>query len=483
MFTFSLVVLAAMALVMCLSPGLVDLQELRDRRKAALDECEDIEKKAKAEKRDQLTDEEKKTVDERMAEFDVLTGQIDAGLADRGREARVEHARKKMAAAEPPIAPSPQPMDGPDLRFVEQVRDNRHPAIPIGPPLRGYRGPGAHEAAHRDGMWCKAVVFRDRTALQWCKDAGVNVRAMSEGVNTAGGYTVPEEFAARFINLQEEFSVFRRESFAESMLRDTKIIPRRTGGFTVYYVGENTAPAESEPTFDQVQLTARKPAILTRVSTELLEDSVMSFADFLVVEGARRFAEAEDDAGFNGDGTSTYGGIQGVTNKLNDGNHAGGVNQTSSGELAFSDVTFPHLETLIGMLPEYAHGNAKFYISRQGYWASCARLLDAAGGTPMTEIERGASQTVFMGYPVVYCQKLITALTDQASSILLLFGDLRQATTFGSRRDLRVMFSEHRYMDQDQIGILMTERYDIQAHDLGDSSVAGPIVGLQTPGS
>jgi hypothetical protein len=41
--------------------------------------------------------------------------------------------------------------------------------------------------------------------------------------------------------------------------------------------------------------------------------------------------------------------------------------------------------------------------------------------------------------------------------------------------------SDHRYFENDQIGLLGTERFDINNHDLGDTSNAGPLVAGVSP--
>ena len=48
----------------------------------------------------------------------------------------------------------------------------------------------------------------------------------------------------------------------------------------------------------------------------------------------------------------------------------------------------------------------------------------------------------------------------------------------GTRREIRIKVLQERYADLDQLGVQGTERFDINVHDLGDTSDAGPIVGL-----
>ena len=89
--------------------------------------------------------------------------------------------------------------------------------------------------------------------------------------------------------------------------------------------------------WDDVNLVARKLAVLTRMSSELAEDAIIDLAAWLAEEVAYAFAEKEDDCLFNGDGTSTYGGIQGVLNKLS--GKAGAMSATS-GVDTFAEVSW-----------------------------------------------------------------------------------------------------------------------------------------------
>jgi HK97 family phage major capsid protein len=100
------------------------------------------------------------------------------------------------------------------------------------------------------------------------------------------------------------------------MTSDLRSIPRRTGGVTVGWVGEGGTITASQPAFDSVNLAAKKLIALTVTSSELLEDAAISLADELAFEIGAAFALAEDQAGFVGDASPTYGGITGVTRKL-----------------------------------------------------------------------------------------------------------------------------------------------------------------------
>src|SRR6185437_11833849 len=127
-----------------------------------------------------------------------------------------------------------------------------------------------------------------------------------------GGFLVPPEFGNDMIILREMFGVFRRNAKIVPMTSDTRSDPRRKSGLTAYFTSEASQITESKKGWDRVNLTAKKIAVLTKMSSELNEDSMVNLGDDLAGEIAYAFASLEDDCGFNGDGSSTYGGIVGL---------------------------------------------------------------------------------------------------------------------------------------------------------------------------
>ena len=194
---------------------------------------------------------------------------------------------------------------------------------------------------------------------------------------------------------------------------------------------------------------------------------------------AYAFAEKEDDAGFNGDGTSTYHGVVGVRTKIIDGTHtAGAVDVATATHNLFSEIDANDITGMMGALPQYALGGAKFYCSQLAWSAVFERLMAAAGGNTTTTLAAGVQKS-YLGYPVEISQKMPAGpATDYDAQAMLLFGDLSKAAMLGNRRGFRVKVSEDRYLETDEIGIRGTTRSDINVHSLGDNTTAGPIVAL-----
>ena len=328
--------------------------------------------------------------------------------------------------------------------------------------------------------WMQHVGSKGVRNADWLMRNGIISKAttMTEGSNQDGGALVPEQFVSDIISLVEEFGVFRANARVMPMTSDAGMVPRRTSGLTLNWTGEASSISASSVGTDNVELIAKKPTTLSRISSELFEDAAIAVGDLIAQEIATAFAGGEDAAGFNGDGTSTYGGIQGIMTKI----PAGGKITAASGNTAFSTLDMNDFHTVTGTVPAFPGIVPKWFISKAGFADSMQRLAHAQGGVTRLETEAG-SQMSFLGYEVVFTQKLNSTLTAQASTNIIAFGDLSMSSTLGDRRALSIATSDERYFDTDETAIRGTERVAINNHDLGDASNAGPTVVLATPSS
>ena len=337
----------------------------------------------------------------------------------------------------------------------------------------------AVDQAYAAGMWLKATLFDNAEAKDWCKSRGMAVeKAQGESPNAAGGFLVPEELLANIIVLREQFGVFRQQCRVIPMGSDTLNWPRRVGGLTAYFTGENSAITESQASWDNVNLTAKKLGALTRMSNEIAEDAVVSIADWIVGEIAYAFAAKEDDCGFNGDGSSTYGGIRGLSAIFADGAHTAGQYTVSSATLA--SLVVADFTSTMGKLPQYALPGAKWYMSQQMFYTAAGVVLAKAGGNTIATLAADPMNPRLLGFPVVLAQKLPIA-TPGSGKPMFYFGDLSLSSALSERRGVTIRRSDDRYFENDQIGLLGTERFDINNHDLGDTTSAGPLVAAVSP--
>jgi HK97 family phage major capsid protein len=334
--------------------------------------------------------------------------------------------------------------------------------------------------AYRFGRFIFAACNHAKSA-DWCARNGVEVKAHSEGNNSAGGFLVPDEFNDTLISLREQYGVFRANAKVWPMGRDVLYIPRRTGTLTSYWVGETKAATESTQTFDNVQLMAKKLFALTTTSSELVEDAIVNIADNVAGEIAYEFALREDQAGFLGDGTSTYGGIVGLANAVG----LAGTSDSGIGTAALSTISTADLQAdihgMMALLPGYAQTpNAKIYCHKSVFHAMFERVAMAAGGVTAAEMQNGIAPR-FFGYPVVFTQVMSGVIgTGTDATPLAYFGDLSMGAAFGDRRAVTIKTSDSALnaFEQDEIVIRGTQRVDINCHSVGDSTNAGAVVML-----
>lgn len=343
--------------------------------------------------------------------------------------------------------------------------------------------------AYNSGMWFAAKFLGNEHAIRYCKDKGImtqmrameNQRAMSEGVNTSGGHLVPAPMESSIIKLREEYGVFRRNAYIYPMASDSQSVPRRTGGVTIAIVGEGTAPsAQTGPTFDLVQLFARKAGGYVAVSSELNEDSIISIAELLADEFAFAFAQYEDNWGFVGDGTATYGSRRGIIPTVTAaGSTYKAFVDATAGIDSFGEVTAAELSRLMGRIAGYAVPNAKFYCSSTGYATIFQRLAVSAGGNNMQDIN-GNWVPTYLGKPIEITEVMFAddGATAAEAQPMLLYGDIRKCSTMGERRGITMKTSTEIKVLEDQIVVMGNERIDINCHDIGTTTVKGPIAVL-----
>lgn len=410
-------------------------------------------------------------------EIERLSTEADKVKSDLEFEERLSAKEAELRAVVEKAAPAPEPVAAPVEKKSLEVRQ----ILPHHTALRCFNdGPESVEQAYRVGRWIRGHVFRNEDDLRWCRDHGVEARAMNEGSNSAGGALVPEEFSSQVIRRTEEFGTFSASGVETmSMTRDTMVIPKRLTGTTAYFIGEGSALTESEPTYGNVNLVAKKLAVSCRMSSEVVEDALVNLADQVTMEFATSLAYKIDLCGWTSDGTSDYGGMRGLVTKINNGDHTASVHTAASGNTSFETLDTEDFLGALGKLPIYARQGARWFVSPAGYAASIQRLKYAAGGTTAEDLGNGVADT-FLGYPVQLVHVMNSTLGADASQVKVLFGNVGLSSIYARRRDFSVRLFDQVYATTDQLLLQGTMRFDINHHSLGDTSTAGPVIALKT---
>jgi len=370
---------------------------------------------------------------------------------------------------------------------VKGLKANRFAAIKT--PAGMYNGIwGDLETAKMAGLYILANAYGSEKAKEQLENKGFELnrfteKAMGEDVNTAGGYTVPEQLIPNLITLIEKYGVFRPNALEYPMASDSASAPKLTGGPTVYCPGAGQTLTPSDLAFGSVGLNAKKWIVLIALDSELNEDSALAIGEIIGAQIGMAFAKKEDEVGFLGDGTSTYFGHVGIAGALRavDATIANIKSLVVGAGNAYSELTLANFENVIGIVPDYADdSNLKWYASRMFFHTVMAPLALAAGGATAAEVSSGKDHRdkTFLGYPVVFTTAM--PKTEANSQICALLANLKQGAYLGDRRRLTIDRSTEAYFTTDQIGIRGTERVAPAIHGVGDTTDAGPICGLIT---
>jgi HK97 family phage major capsid protein len=342
------------------------------------------------------------------------------------------------------------------------------------------RGPEIEARYQRAGQWLLATIYQSEKAATWCKTNDVHItKAAGGGIDSNGGFLVPTELSNAILDIRDSYGAFRRRARIIPMASDNTNVPRRTGGANTFFVGGNNTAGinvETNAALDQIGLTAKKIASLIRISSEIEEDAIADIVDFVANEIGFAFAAQEDDCAFNATGTSVYGKMRGISSIVLDGQHAKAKVAAASGHSTFLTLDANDLGALMASVIAAAVPNAAWFCSQTCLAQTLIRI--AGGGyLPMAELD-GIMTPYFQGFPVILTQKLPLVNTSLSGSVMLAFGDMYMGAALGQRRGITLARSADRYLDQDEIAVLGTERFHSVVHGLGSNTDFGPLAAL-----
>jgi HK97 family phage major capsid protein len=125
--------------------------------------------------------------------------------------------------------------------------------------------------------------FREFVQAVASNRAHPQLRAISEGIPSEGGFLVPPQFASTIFDVALEGEVVRPRASIFPMESNTLTIPASVigdhsanlyGGTTAAWGAEGGTLAESQPDFRAMTLAAKKLSIFTVTTSEWLEDSI-----------------------------------------------------------------------------------------------------------------------------------------------------------------------------------------------------------------
>lgn len=243
------------------------------------------------------------------------------------------------------------------------------------------------------------------------------------------GYTVDRELSAEIRHLMTEYGVARREMTSIPLTKGSYKANNLTTDVTVYWTDEGSAILSTQAVIGQGTLSLKKLSAIVTMTSELLEDTEIDFISFIASRVAEGFAQAEDEAFFKGDGSSTYGSFTGLL--INSS-----VNEVTMTGTTFASMDAEDLLDMIDATPQGALANGKFYYHRtiksiiRKLRADAVSAGDGKGAYIYQPPSASGPATVW-GYPEVLVEAMPSATDTAADTSFVLFGDLKKACIHG----------------------------------------------------
>ncbi len=281
---------------------------------------------------------------------------------------------------------------------------------------------------------------------QMRNQSSVEVRnALSEGIDTEGGYLVPDTFERNLVQAVNDEMVIRRLAHVITTASGSHKIPVVATHGTANWVEEGGEIPETTETFGQKFLGAHKLTALIKVSEELLNDSAFDLEDYFRQEFARRISTAEELAFITGDGNGKPTGLFSAT-------EGGQVGVTAASATA---ITADELMNLYYSLRSPYRKKA-VWLMNDATVNSIRQLKDKNGQYLWQPSLKEGAPDMLLGRPV-YTSIAVPTIADGGS--VMAFGDLSYYW-IGDREGISFRRLNELYANKGQVGFLATKRVD-----------------------
>lgn len=248
---------------------------------------------------------------------------------------------------------------------------------------------------------------KERTAdfiKAWHAQDMSQVKALSEGTASDGGYLVPEIFSNEIIRIAPNYGVVRNQArrYAVSGEGYKTKLPT-VGNVSVSRVGEKAKIPSSQPTTGQTGIQIKKVAGLVPMSNELLKDANVDTVNILSMLFGEAFAKYEDEWGFKG-----FGAGEGIFQNSNVP-----VVTLGSGDTTYGTTNEDDLLDMLDQIDEGALPGAKWYMSFSVF--NGFRRLEDSTGRKIIQEAVGDRPTSIWDVPVQFV-RVLPRRTDAANT-------------------------------------------------------------------
>ena len=285
-----------------------------------------------------------------------------------------------------------------------------------------------------------------------CDFLGVQQRAAL----TTTDIPMPIIYAQEVVELVWQYGQFRRYATVYPLGSLSTKLPKLNTSPAFGVISQSASVPERSPQIAFVTFTAFKSGGIVRVPSEIDADSIVPLGQFLARYIAREMARWEDTVGYLGDGSGTYGSVNGIGKKAD---ALGNKVQLATTKTKPSDIAIADLRNLRGKVDVAALASAAYYM----HPTMESFLAGLNNGTNLNPyVAAGPNGPTFDGFPVRWIG--VMPIFDQLAHInqyQVYFGD-QSYWYFGERTGLDVQVSRDVYFATDEVGIRALERFDIQ---------------------
>ena len=266
---------------------------------------------------------------------------------------------------------------------------------------------------------------------------------LQEGVDTDGGYLVPEEYDKRLIDVLTENNIMRTlgTKITTSGLHRITVTATKPAAL---WVEEGGKIPFDDATFGQITIDAFKLAVGVKITNELLYDSMFPLENYIIEQFGKAIGNAEEDAFLNGDGKKKP---LGIFHK--DGGAISDV--TTAGAAISSD----DIISLVYALGRPYRQKAKFIMNDQTI-AIIRKLKDGNGNYMWQPSIKEGEPDRLLGYPIFTSAY---APLVEAGKPAIAFGDFSYYN-IADRGTRSMQELTELYAETDTTGFIAKERVD-----------------------
>ena len=296
---------------------------------------------------------------------------------------------------------------------------------------------GTASDSYKDAFW---NVTRSKNGISY------EVRnALQEGVDSEGGYIVPDEFMKVLVQSLREANIVRSHANVVNTSGGSSKIPVVANKGTASWIDEEGVIPESDDVFGQQTIDAHKVGTIIKVSEELLNDSAFDLESYFATEFARRVGDKEEEAFINGNGEKKPLGI--LANK---GGAEIGVTAASG-----TAITADEVINLFYSVKAPYRKNA-IWVFNDSTMAAIRKLKGNDGQFLWQKALHEGDHETLLGRPV-FTSPFMPEIG--AGNKIAAFGDFSYYW-IGDRQGITFRRLNERYADSGQVGFLATKRVD-----------------------